>query len=112
MLSHVATDASIASAAVQPLANGRRRSRAGFMLGGLSVTIMVAGWWLIAAAGIVRGDLLPSLTDVWNAAVEVATLGYRGTTLWENIGATLGRLLGGSMAATLTGVPLGLWMGS
>ena len=82
------------------------------MLGGLSVTIMVAGWWLIAAAGIVRGDLLPSPTDVWNAAVEVATLGYRGTTLWENIGATLGRLLGGITAATLTGVPLGLWMGS
>jgi taurine transport system permease protein len=73
---------------------------------------MVAGWWLIAATGTVRADLLPSPADVWDAAVEVVTQGYRGTTLWENISATLGRLLGGFFAATLAGVPLGLWMGS
>jgi taurine transport system permease protein len=82
------------------------------MLGVLSVTVMLAGWWLIAAAGIVRRDLLPSPPDVWAAGVEVVTQGYRGTTLLENIDATLGRLLGGFVAATLIGVPLGLWMGS
>ena len=86
--------------------------RANVMLGVLSVTVMIAGWWLIAATGVVRADLLPSPADVWDAAVEVLTQGYRGTTLWENIGATLGRLLGGFGAATLMGVPLGLWMGS
>jgi len=73
---------------------------------------MLAGWWLLSAAGVVRRDLLPTPPDVWAAAVEVVTRGYRGTTLWENINATLGRLLGGFLAATLTGVPLGLWMGS
>ena len=82
------------------------------LLGALSVTVMVAGWWLIAASGVVRADLLPSPGDVWDALVEVLTQGYRGTTLWQNIGATLGRLLGGFCAATVVGVPLGLWMGS
>ena len=38
--------------------------------------------------------------------------GYRGTTLWGNVAATLGRLLGGFGAAAIAGVPLGLWMGS
>jgi taurine transport system permease protein len=110
---HLATDAPIvASAAKPPAARGGGRPRAGFLLGMLSVTVMAAGWWLIAAAGIVRADLLPSPVDVWDAAVEVVTRGYRGTTLWENIGATLGRLLGGFFAATLAGVPLGLWMGT
>src|SRR4051812_16864979 len=93
MLIHTATDASIAPPAVQPPARGRVRLRASFMLGVLSVTVMIAGWSLIAAAEIVRGDLLPSPTDVWNAAKEVVTQGYRGTTLWENVGATLSRLL-------------------
>ena len=81
-------------------------------LGMVSVLAMVAGWWLISATGLVRDDLLPSPVMVWDAGVEVITQGYRGTTLWENIGATLGRLLGGFGAATVIGVPLGLWMGS
>ncbi len=106
------TDAPAAPSAVPSRPRFRPRLKTDFMLGVLSVAVMLAGWWLIAAAGIVRRDLLPSPPDVWAAAVEVVTQGYRGTTLWENIGATLGRLLGGFFAATLTGVPLGLWMGS
>lgn len=109
---HTARDASIAPSAVQPPAPGRVWLRSDILLGVLSVTAMLTGWWLIAAAEIVRGDLLPSPADVWNAATEVVTQGYRGTTLWENVRATLGRLLSGFLAATLTGVPLGLWMGS
>jgi taurine transport system permease protein len=112
MSTHTARDASIAPSAVQPPASGRVWLRTDILLGVLSVTVMFSGWWLIAAAGIVRGDLLPSPADVWNAALEVVTQGYRGTTLWENISATLGRLLGGFLAAALTGVALGLWMGS
>ena len=109
---HVATDASIARTATSSRSGDGFRLRVNLMLSILSVAVMVIGWWLIAATGIVRGDLLPSPADVWNAAVEVVTEGYRGTTLWENIGATLIRLLGGFFAATVTGVPLGLWMGS
>jgi taurine transport system permease protein len=82
------------------------------LLSMLSVALMLLGWWLIAVLGIVRADLLPSPTDVSAALVEILTQGYRGTTLWENIAATLGRLLGGFCAAAVVGVPLGLLMGS
>jgi len=112
MSTDLATDASITASASQAPTGGGMRPRAGLLLGALSVTVMVGGWWLIAAAGIVRADLLPSPKDVWDAATEVVTQGYRGTTLWENIGATLGRLLGGFFAAAFVGIPLGLWMGS
>ena len=78
----------------------------------LSVAAMVGGWWLIAATGAVRADLLPSPVAVWDAFIEVTTQGYRGTTLWGNAASTLGRLLGGFVAATVLGVPLGLWMGA
>src|SRR5579863_9925022 len=84
----------------------------GLLLSALSVVVMLLGWWLIAALRVVRADLLPSPGDVWVALVEILTQGYRGTTLWENIAATLGRLLGGFCVATAVGVPLGLWMGS
>jgi taurine transport system permease protein len=82
------------------------------LLGALSVAAMIAVWWGLAATGAVRADLLPSPAAVWDALVEVTTQGYRGTTLWGNAASTLGRLLSGFGAATLLGVPLGLWMGS
>ncbi len=107
-----------ADTSVMP-ASDRRLRRAlsvtlpsGLLLSALSVAVMLLGWWLIAALRIVRADLLPSPADVWAALVEILTQGYRGTTLLENIAATLGRLLGGFCAATAVGVPLGLWMGS
>lgn len=82
------------------------------LLGAASVLGIVLAWWAISAGHLVREDLLPSPPSVWRAAVEVVTEGYRGTTLWQNIGATLGRLLAGFLTATMLGVPLGLWMGS
>ena len=77
-----------------------------------SVAAMVLAWWVISAAGVVRADLLPSPGAVWIALIEVLRDGYRGTTLWQNIGATLGRLLAGFGSAAVLGVPLGLWMGT
>ena len=82
------------------------------LLGALSVGVMAGAWWLLSTTGLVRQDLLPSPADVWAALVEVLRDGYRGTTLWGNAASTLERLLGGFGAATLAGVPLGLWMGS
>lgn len=82
------------------------------LLGAASVFAMLLAWWVLAWSHVIRPDLLPSPSDVWDAAVEVVTQGYRGTTLLQNIAATLGRLLAGFSAATLLGVPLGLWMGT
>ena len=81
-------------------------------LGAASVLTMVLLWWAIPAFGLVSRDMLPPPQDVWRAAVEIARDGYRGTTLWGNALATLGRLGAGFGLAALVGVPLGLWMGT
>ena len=78
----------------------------------VSVAVMVLAWWILSVTGLVRADLLPSPAAVVAALIDVVTHGYRGTTLWENVAATLGRLLGGFGTAAIAGVPLGLWMGS
>ncbi len=107
-------DASVPGLALAERPARRRVPRPGgpALLSLLSVAAMVGAWWLICATGAVRADLLPSPAAVWDAFVEVTTQGYRGTTLWGNAASTLERLLGGFVAATVLGVPLGLWMGA
>ena len=62
-------------------------------------------------SGVVSRELVPSPGDVLASGAEVVRDGYRGTTLWGNALATLGRLGAGFAGAVVTGVPLGLWMG-
>jgi taurine transport system permease protein len=80
-------------------------------LGSLSVATGLLGWWLIGALGIASSDLLAGPGDVWAALIDILHNGYRDTTLAQNILATLGRCFAGFVAATIIGVPLGLWMG-
>ena len=80
-------------------------------LGALSVATGLLGWYLIGALGLVSSDLLAGPADVWAALIDILRNGYRDTTLTQNILATLGRCFAGFVAATILGVPLGLWMG-
>ena len=82
------------------------------LLGAASVAGMVLLWWALPLSGLVSREMLPAPPDVWRAGVEIARSGYRGTTLWGNISATLGRLGAGFGLAAVLGVPLGLWMGT
>lgn len=82
------------------------------LLGCLSVSFGLVGWYLLGVLGFVSRDLLAGPEDVWAALVDILSNGYRGTTLSQNILATLGRCLAGFMAAALFGVPLGLWLGT
>jgi taurine transport system permease protein len=77
----------------------------------LSVAAFFAAWYVVTAIPLVPANLLPSLTQVAAAFVEVCRHGYRGTSLGLDIGVTLGRCLAGFLLATVLGVPLGLWMG-
>jgi taurine transport system permease protein len=82
-----------------------------FALGSVSVATGLLVWWLIGALGLVSTDLLAGPADVWAAMIDILRNGYRGTTLAQNILATLGRCFAGFGAAAIVGVPLGLWMG-
>ena len=86
-----------------------RRRRA--LLGTLSVSAGLLAWYGLRASGTVSADVLASPAEVAAAALDIARNGYRGTTLAQNIGATLWRCLAGFTAAAILGIPLGLWMG-
>jgi taurine transport system permease protein len=77
----------------------------------LSVVAFFGAWYVVNAAHLAPANLLPSMPEVWGALLDILHNGYRGTTLWENAAATMGRCLGGFALATVVGVPLGLWMG-
>lgn len=87
-------------------------SRTSFLLGCCSVASGLLFWYLLGALGLVSTDLLAGPADVWAAFVDILHNGYRNTTLSQNILATLGRCLAGFVAASLLGVPLGLWLGT
>jgi taurine transport system permease protein len=81
----------------------------------LSVTSVAVGflaWQLVHAAALVSPQLLPGPGDVFNAFVQIVRDGYRGTTLGQNILSTLSRCASGFLLACITGMPLGLWMGT
>ena len=54
---------------------------------------------------------LPSPERVWSALTEVATDGYRNSTLLEHLGSSLFRVLAGFFFGALLGIPLGYAMG-
>lgn len=86
----------------------RRRRLA---LGLLSVSAGLLGWWALRGLNLVSPDLLASPGEVWAALVDILRHGYRGTTLGQDIAATLWRCMAGFGMAVALGVPLGLWLG-
>jgi taurine transport system permease protein len=89
--------------------DGRSWSRLG--LGSLSVIMALLAWQAMNTLSIVPAGLLASPAQVFAAFVDIARHGYRGTSLGEDIAATLLRALGGFAVGAILGVPLGLWMG-
>jgi taurine transport system permease protein len=82
-----------------------------FALGTVSVVVAVAAWQATLTLRLVPAGLLASPADVVRALIDVSEHGYRGTSLGEDIGATLLRAVGGFVVGAVGGVPLGLWMG-
>jgi taurine transport system permease protein len=81
-------------------------------LGIASVCFGLLVWYLLGALQIVSSDLLASPGDVLRALDDMLRNGYRETTLQQNVIATIGRCLIGFAFAVVTGIPLGLWMGT
>ena len=69
------------------------------------ILLLLVAWWLAVKA---TGSVI--FPTPWQVATGTAELARDGT-LWEHIGASLGRVGAGFALAVLLGVPLGLWMG-
>ena len=84
--------------------------------------LVLATWWLVTRAGLIRPLFLPPPGDVWDAFVRANTehpiapgserivRGEQNHFLWEHLLASLERIALGVGAAIVVGIPLGLVM--
>jgi taurine transport system permease protein len=77
----------------------------------LTLTALLALWWLVTAAGWVEPLFLPSPADILAKAWVLLTQGYMDASLWQHLGASLGRIGLALAAATLTAIPVGIAIG-
>ncbi len=73
----------------------------------LSVASGIGLWWLVTTTGLANPALMPPPTTVAKAVVEM-TLDW---SIFEHIGISVARALGGFVVAALIGVPLGILVG-
>ncbi len=78
----------------------------------VSVAVGLALWQALSGFGILPPALLPSIPQVLRAGMAVATEGFQGVTLLEDVEVSLLRVGAGFLMAVVIGVPLGLWIGT
>lgn len=77
----------------------------------IAIGVGLALWQGVVSLRLLAPALLPSIADVIRAGVDVATAGYQGVTLLQDLETSLTRVGLGFLAAVLVGVPLGLCIG-
>jgi taurine transport system permease protein len=88
-----------------------RRSLPTRWISALTLTALLVLWWLVTAAGWVEPLFLPSPADILAKAWVLLTQGYMDASLWQHLGASLGRIGLALAAATLTAIPVGIAIG-
>lgn len=73
--------------------------------------VLIALWFFVTEAGLVKPLFLPSPVAVWSKFVLALTEGVSNSTLIEHTLASLGRVLGAFLLALATAVPIGILMG-
>ena len=71
--------------------------------------VLIALWFLVTEMGWVKPLFLPSPSAVWNKFIIASTEGVANSTLAEHTFASLSRVLGAFVLATLTAIPVGSW---
>ncbi len=77
----------------------------------LTLASLLLAWWLVTAAGWIEPLFLPSPADILAKAGTLLTQGYMDASLWQHLGASLGRIGVALLAATLTAIPVGIAIG-
>jgi taurine transport system permease protein len=72
---------------------------------------LLLAWIILTETGLANELFLPSPQKVFMTLVEVATVGYQGSTLLEHVATSLFRILVGFGLACAIGIPLGVLMG-
>lgn len=95
----------------QPLRLGRLRRPHAYAawLVGASLILL---WWLVSALHLFTPLALPTPQSVAVQIYVIATTGYNGFSLLDNIAASVLRIAVGFTGAVIVGIPIGFWMAS
>ncbi|BBH48577.1 taurine ABC transporter permease TauC [Pseudomonas sp. KU43P] len=77
----------------------------------LTLASLLLAWWLVTAAGWIEPLFLPSPGDILAKGWALLTQGYMDASLWQHLGASLGRIGLALAAAALTAIPVGIAIG-
>ncbi|MCO7630651.1 taurine ABC transporter permease TauC [Pseudomonas guariconensis] len=77
----------------------------------LTLATLLLAWWLVTAAGWIEPLFLPSPADILAKAWTLLSQGYMDASLWQHLGASLGRIGLALGAAVLSAIPIGLAIG-
>ena len=81
------------------------------LISAASVVFVILLWQLVTQFGLIPSSLLPTLSQIVEAAYQTQVEGYRGTSLIASIGISMARVAVGFTAAAVVGIPIGLVMG-
>ncbi|MDG9924395.1 MULTISPECIES: taurine ABC transporter permease TauC [unclassified Pseudomonas] len=88
-----------------------RRQLSLLSLGLISVGSLLWLWWAVTAAGLIEPLFLPSPQTVLARGWKLISEGYLDASLWQHLGASLGRIGLALLFAVLSAIPLGIAMG-
>ena len=88
-----------------------RRELSLLTISSLSIASLLWLWWAVTSAGLIEPLFLPSPQAVLARGWQLLGEGYMNASLWQHLGASLGRISLGLLAAVLTAVPLGIAIG-
>ncbi|MEJ5864226.1 taurine ABC transporter permease TauC [Pseudomonas farsensis] len=97
--------------AVAQTASNPPRSLSTRWISTLTLATLLLVWWLVTAAGWVEPLFLPSPADILGKGWSLLTQGYMDASLWQHLGASLGRIGVALLAATLSAIPVGIAIG-
>ncbi len=81
------------------------------LISSLTLGSLLALWWAVTAAGLIEPLFLPPPATVLQKAWLLVTSGYMESTLWQHLGASLGRIGLALAIALLTAIPVGIAIG-
>ncbi|MDD2059414.1 taurine ABC transporter permease TauC [Pseudomonas sp. GD03860] len=80
-------------------------------ISGITLASLLLLWWAVTAAEWIEPLFLPSPGAVLAKAWLLLTQGYMESTLWQHLGASLGRIGLALGAAIVTAIPIGIAIG-
>ena len=101
--------ASTATSATAP--KGGRRALSTRWISVLTLLTLLALWWAVTATQLIEPLFLPPPSAVLAKGWLLVTQGYMDATLWQHLGASLGRIGLALGFAVLTAVPVGIAIG-